>query len=75
MSSKGIQLDTKENLFYLPSNPSRVSLSSTKVRFFEDSKRKTSALPNLECEGHLWLDGYALYILTMTEENETSLIT
>lgn len=75
MSSKGIQLDMKENLLYLPSNPSRISLSSTKVRFYEDTKRKTSALPNLECKGHLWLDGYALCILIMTEENEASLIT
>lgn len=67
MSSKGIQLDMKRNVLSLLSHPSHIKSSFfNKVRFDEDTKRKTFALPTLAHKDHLWLDDYAaLYILIM----------
>lgn len=70
MIGKGIQLDMKETCSPsspLLSSPSHIKTSFfNKVRFYDDTKRKTFALPTLAHKGYLWLDGYAArYILIM----------
>lgn len=63
VGNKRIQADMKKvflsSLFSWPSYIEKVFFQQ---RSYKDAKRNSCALLILERKGHLWLNGYALYI-------------